>query len=81
MNIKIRFFAHTREIAGTEMLEMKFKEGTTGEDLLKILGDKYPKFRELSEYVALAVNEEYVNRDRKLEEGDTISLIPPVSGG
>jgi molybdopterin converting factor subunit 1 len=81
MNVKVRFFAHTREIAGTEMKDMEFQEGATGADLLKTLEEQYPKFREFSSYVALAVNEEYMHRNKELKEGDTISLIPPVSGG
>src|SRR5207253_3314612 len=28
-----------------------------------------------------AVNKEYAQRDRRLEEGDEVAVIPPVSGG
>jgi molybdopterin converting factor small subunit len=30
---------------------------------------------------AIAVNEEYVDGDVRLQPGDTVALIPPVSGG
>jgi len=29
----------------------------------------------------IAVNEEYCRPDRPLEEGDTLAIFPPVSGG
>ena len=81
MNVKVKFFAHCRELAGTDLMELDLHEGATGEVLMKILEEKYPKLGELSSYVALAVNDDYVNRDKVLKDGDSISLIPPVSGG
>jgi len=29
----------------------------------------------------IAVNEEYASSDQVLKEGDTVAIIPPVSGG
>jgi len=81
MKVKVLFFAHCREIAGSEKMEVELKEGARGRDLLHSLGEKFPKFEELFSFVALAVNEEYVNSDILLKDGDTVSLIPPVSGG
>ena len=81
MRVKISFFAHCREIAGKESMEVELKEGATGEDLWRSLEAKFPEFEELSSFVALAVNEEYVNSDIVLKDGDRVSLIPPVSGG
>ena len=31
--------------------------------------------------MATAINEAYVNRDHPVKRGDTLALIPPVSGG
>ena len=81
MKVKVRFFAHCREIAGRELMEVELREGSTGAELWRSLGEQFHKFKELSSIVALAVNEEYVNTNVLLKDGDTISLIPPVSGG
>ena len=81
MKVKVQFFAHCREIAGREAMELELKEGATGRDLWQSLGEKFPKFEGLTIIVALAVNEEYVNSNVVLKDGDQVSLIPPVSGG
>lgn len=81
MKVRVRFYAHCREISGRDRLEVDLPEGATGSALWKILEEKFPRFKELSPIVALAVNEEYVRQSVQLKDGDEVSLIPPVSGG
>ena len=50
-----------------------------GEIREKLL-DKYPSLDDIQSF-ALAVNENYADDDLILEEGDTVAIIPPVSGG
>jgi len=50
------------------------------------LATLYPKLAQIildEEMVALAVNEEYVDAgtDVMLKHGDTVAIIPPISGG
>ena len=50
------------------------------------LATRYPKLAALvqdEENLTLALNEEYVPMGEvwKLNEGDTVALIPPISGG
>jgi molybdopterin converting factor small subunit len=52
----------------------------------KKVAEIYPKLATLildEETVALAVNEEYVQEgeDLTLKQGDTVAVIPPISGG
>jgi len=54
--------------------------------LRKKLATLYPKLAQIildEEMVALAVNEEYVDAgtDVMLKHGDTVAIIPPISGG
>jgi len=58
-------------------------QATVG-DLLAILGEKLrgePAAARLLPRIAVSVNTEYAQRDRILEEGDQVGLLPPVSGG
>jgi molybdopterin synthase sulfur carrier subunit len=52
---------------------------------LSELGEILSKDSEISEWLskcAIAVNDEIVfNKDRELQSGDKISLLPPVCGG
>jgi len=59
---------------------------TTNEHYRATLAARYPKLASLvldEENITLALNEEYVPMGEvlKLKEGDTVALIPPISGG
>jgi len=66
-------------------LELTADEANTS-SLRNILALKYPGLASMvrdEENLTLALNEEYVTRGQilVLKEGDTIALIPPISGG
>ena len=42
---------------------------------------EYPRLGPASEKALLAVNQEYVGGEYRLQDGDELALIPPVSGG
>ena len=69
----VRLFAGLRERAGWSRREI---DAATGADVWPALeiGDEPAG-------LLYAVNKEYAERDRALEPGDEVALIPPVSGG
>ena len=77
----MRFFASAREILGQGTLELDVPEGATVSDVLAVLSVEYPSLAAYGPHLALAVNAEYVGRDHRLQAGDELALIPPVSGG
>ncbi|KAL7432727.1 hypothetical protein ACHAXM_003238 [Skeletonema potamos] len=89
--IKILFFASAREAAGgitSVNLELDDDDGGGADtNSLRIkLAELYPKLAPLvqdEENLTLALNEEYVEMGqvKKLSSGDTVALIPPISGG
>ncbi|MCH7782294.1 MoaD/ThiS family protein [candidate division KSB1 bacterium] len=83
MKIKLRFFAICRELAGQEYATIDLPESCDRERLHNEIGTLFPRLSELLPQVAIALNNEYAPRDGnlKLNDGDEISLIPPVSGG
>ena len=74
-------FAALREAAGTPKLTLSIDSGRRAGDVLASLCERLPNSRELLNRSALAVNEEYAAADVALHEGDTVAVIPPVSGG
>ena len=46
-----------------------------------MIKSKFPDIQCDAERIVAAVNEEYSKHETKLVDGDTIALIPPVSGG
>jgi molybdopterin converting factor subunit 1 len=49
--------------------------------LLDVLGGEHDVIGELRSTLAAAVNDQYASGHTPLNAGDTVSLIPPVSGG
>ncbi len=72
--VRVRVFAGLRERAGWSEREL---EGVAR------VADVWPALGLGDEPDGLlyAVNHEYADRDRELEDGDEVALIPPVSGG
>lgn len=82
MQVKVRLFAGLRELLGSELDEPFEGESVTVAEFRLRLGERYPQLGPHLECAAIAVNEEYVrDADARIEAGDTVALIPPVSGG
>jgi molybdopterin converting factor subunit 1 len=78
MEVKVLYFALARDLTGKTEETIKFN-GKTTEDLRKLLKNKYPQMEKLLDISRFAVNGEYY--EGELKEGNTIAVIPPVSGG
>lgn len=81
MKINVRLFAAMADAAGARELELEMPDGATGQDLLDVLSERFPKVAALAPSLKLAVNQEYVPWEYTLTPDDEIALIPPVSGG
>ena len=80
MKLSILNFGIARDIVGATEFEVELREGANIADLKALLFHEYPEFERLASF-AVAVNESYATDEVILKEGDTIAIIPPVSGG
>jgi molybdopterin converting factor subunit 1 len=86
-HITVLFFASAREAAGgVSKMDLEIVEQGTTSSLRNILAEKYPKLAAMvldEDSLTLALNEEYVASGQviDLKAGDTVALIPPISGG
>lgn len=80
MRVKILYFSSVRDKIGLPSEEIDFN-GKTLNDLKNTLIKKYPQIRENLEKVMFAINQEYADLNTFLKDGDTVAIIPPVSGG
>ncbi|MEM2238887.1 MAG: ubiquitin-like small modifier protein 1 [Candidatus Bathyarchaeia archaeon] len=94
MKVKIKYFAHLREITGKREDLVELEEDTSVGKLLEALSNKYgEKFREyiygLGEFEGVSLNFLLNGRnisldkmfETKLQDGDVLSILPPVAGG
>jgi len=76
--IKILLFAGLKDRVGKSFITLENGPVTVSE--LKKELEKVPGLENLTN-VMVAVNETYANGDVVVRAGDTVALIPPVSGG
>lgn len=81
MKITLRYFAIVREALGRSEESREVPDRTTAGALLDALTVEVPRLGGMRRSVMLMVNQEYVDADHVLQDGDEFVLIPPVSGG
>jgi sulfur-carrier protein len=77
--VKVRLFAALRDLAGASEVD---GAGTTAGDVLDDLCARYgDRFATIARAGSIVVEGERAAADRPLADGDTLALLPPVSGG
>jgi molybdopterin converting factor subunit 1 len=80
--VSVRLFAQLREAAGRDEVALELPDGATVGELLGALKGHDRVGGTLADLpVVIAVNRDYAERERRLNDGDEVALIPPVSGG
>ncbi|XP_005181205.1 uncharacterized protein LOC101891637 [Musca domestica] len=85
INIRILFFAKSRELAGLDEASFGLESSSiTSLDLLGKISAAY-NLEAIKTTIILAINQSYCNISEEeqlhLKEGDEIAIIPPLSGG
>lgn len=73
-------FGVARDLTGGGSITLALPEKATVADLRSAIIAEYPAFSELVSF-AIARNEAYATDGEELAVGDTLAIIPPVSGG
>jgi len=83
MGIRVRFFSTLAEKMGTREIFIEYKPGMTIRDIAEILSTRFPQLIELIENgdILTSKNHVYASLDSKVNDGDEIAFMPPVSGG
>lgn len=81
MRISANFYSYFKDLTGCSQISETVSEGSTLADLLKIIFQRFPKLAAMERSMLVAVGVDYQPRDYKLQQGDEVSLFPPVQGG
>ncbi|MQF83132.1 molybdopterin converting factor subunit 1 [SAR202 cluster bacterium AD-802-E10_MRT_200m] len=81
ITITVKLFAIYRERVGVGQIILQLPLSSTVGDVLAELNGKHPELTPLIDHTFVALNQEYVTSSDKVEDGDEIAIIPPVSGG
>ena len=80
MIIHVLCFGHYSE-AFPEPFTLELKAGATLSDALEVLANQDTQFGNAKDYCRFAVNEVYATLSDTISEGDTLAVLPPMSGG
>ena len=81
MKVTLIFYAVLGEEISDKPMVLEIKSGSNASDVIKILSKKYPKLSNILKVTRLAHEDEYVDKQSTLSDGEEYCLIPPVSGG
>ena len=77
MKVQVKYFANIKDLMGKDTEDIKAMNSiTVGELWLNLTKDMDIQIK-----VLYAVNQVYVSKDYKLNDGDEIAFFPPVTGG
>jgi len=81
MTIKIHFYSYFKDLAGCSETNVELPDSSTLNDLLSRLTASFPRLGPMRSSTLMAVGVDYQDRHYVLNEGDEVSLFPPVQGG
>jgi molybdopterin synthase sulfur carrier subunit len=81
MNIRILFHSYFRDLTGCSETDETVADGSTIRELLGQLHTRFPRLKDMARSTLVAVGVEYQGGDYVLNDGDEVSLFPPVQGG
>lgn len=81
MKITVLPFASVKAAVNFASKEMSIDSGASLGTIISILENEYPALAAMRSSLLFAINTAYANEDRLLQDGDSIAIFPPVSGG
>ncbi|HEY9179432.1 MAG TPA: MoaD/ThiS family protein [Candidatus Baltobacteraceae bacterium] len=82
MRVRVLAFARLRELLGGSAHELQVQDGASVDDVWDALADRYAEMAPLAASTRIARNGRIVSdRAERVEDGDELSLLPPVGGG
>jgi molybdopterin synthase sulfur carrier subunit len=77
MSVQVKYFASLRETIGRSHDEVPFKNQITVEEIWQQATQNMQR----PDRLLVAVNQEYANFTKEVNDGDEVAFFPPVTGG
>lgn len=81
IKISILLFGACREVAGVNELNCELNSPATAATAWTAIKQRFAELEQFEKSALVAINEEHARMDQALNDGDTLAIFPPVSGG
>jgi molybdopterin synthase sulfur carrier subunit len=81
LRVNVLFFGPMRELTGIAEETIELPAGTTLAELFGRYCGRFPKLAGFRASLVASQNQEFAPWDARVNDGDTIAFLPPVSGG
>src|SRR4051812_18539983 len=81
MRVRVIYFGMLKDAVGRQLEDVELAAGATLGDLLTNRISHTPVIDNFRTVLAFAINQQYAQLADKLNDGDEVAMLPPVSGG
>jgi len=81
LRLRVLFFGRIRELTGISEDSLEVPVGTTLSELFDKYQKHFPALEGFRGSLVASRNEEFASWDTRLNSGDEVAFLPPVSGG
>jgi len=81
VRIHVLFFGVIRDIVGLREDLLEVPAGGRLETVFEHYASRFPRLRDMSASIVLALNQQFSSPAAAVAEGDEVAFLPPVSGG
>jgi molybdopterin synthase sulfur carrier subunit len=81
IKVKVLLFGAIREITGESEIDCDLTAPVQAQTVWERISRIFPELERFERSVLIAVNEEHARMDHPVQDGDTVAIFPPVSGG
>jgi molybdopterin synthase sulfur carrier subunit len=81
VQIRVCFYSLCRDLTGAHEMVESMPPGSRVDDLLSKIFARHPALTGIRNSLRVAVGVDYQGGDCLLQEGDEVSLLPPMQGG
>lgn len=81
VTIRVLFFGMLKDVAGVAETTADLPEGAQAGDVFEYFAARHPDLNKHSHSTVMALNQRYAARTDRVQDGDEIAFLPPVSGG
>jgi molybdopterin converting factor small subunit len=81
VKVALVYLGQAREVAGTKEEELVLPAPAKIEQAISQAVTAHPRLSELKETLKLLINGKWAVENAQLQDGDRVTLLPPVGGG